>query len=85
MHRYSVDLFSYYGPSEIFGSDGKLKPVLVGVTIVSLPIRTYEHRLNKTKSVVFLYCRFSLFLKDLFFQIICQRKSFSRQIVGEIG
>ena len=28
------------------------------------------NRLKKTKSGVFLYCRFSLFLKDLFFQII---------------
>ena len=25
---------------------------------------------HKTQSAVFLYCRFSLFLKDLFFQII---------------
>ena len=28
------------------------------------------NRLNKTKSAVFLYCRFSLFLKDPFFKII---------------
>ena len=28
------------------------------------------NRLNQTKSAVFLYCRFSLFLKDLYFQII---------------
>ena len=28
------------------------------------------NRLNKTESVVFIYCRFSLFLKDQFFQII---------------
>ena len=27
------------------------------------------NRLNKTESVVFIYCRISLFLKDLFFQI----------------
>ena len=26
------------------------------------------NRLNKTKSAVFLYCRFSLFLKDQFFR-----------------
>ena len=31
------------------------------------------NRLNKTESAVFLYCRFSLFLKDLFFQIICRK------------
>ena len=42
MHPYSVDLFSYSGPSGIFGSDGKLKPVLVGVRIVALSIRTHE-------------------------------------------
>ena len=75
MHPYSVDIFSYYGPSEIFGSDGKLKPVLVGVRIVSLPIRTYEHRLNKTKSVYFLYCRFSLFLKDLFSRLFVNERA----------
>ena len=28
------------------------------------------NRLNKTESAVFLYCRFSVFLKDPFFQII---------------
>ena len=28
------------------------------------------NRLNKTESAVLLYCRFSLFLKDSFFQII---------------
>ena len=28
------------------------------------------NRLNKTEPAVFLYCRFSLFLKDLFFQVI---------------
>ena len=27
------------------------------------------NRLNKTESAVFLYCRFSLFLKDLFFPV----------------
>ena len=27
------------------------------------------NRLNKTKSAVFLYCRFSLFLKDQFFRL----------------
>ena len=30
------------------------------------------NRLNKTESAVFLYCRFSLFLTDQFFQIICK-------------
>ena len=31
------------------------------------------NRLNKTESVVFLYCRFFVFLKDQFFQIICRK------------
>ena len=31
----------------------------------------FMNRLNKTESAVFLYCRFSLFLKESFFQIIC--------------
>ena len=36
-----------------------LKPVLGGI-----------NRLNKTESAVFIYCRFSLFLKDPFFRQI---------------
>ena len=43
-----------------------LKQVLGGVRIVALSI-VLINRLNKTESAVFLYCRFSLFLKDLFF------------------
>ena len=39
------------------------------------------NRLNKTESAVFLYCRFScrfsLFLKDLFFQIILRSQQLS--------
>ena len=45
MHQYSVDIFSYSGPSGILGSDGKqipLKPVLGGVRIVALSISYYE-------------------------------------------
>ena len=33
------------------------------------------NRLNLTESAVFLYCRFSLFLKDPFFQIIHYKKN----------
>ena len=46
-----------------------LKPVLGDVRIVALPL-VLMNRLNKTESAVFLYCRFSLILKDPFFQII---------------
>ena len=42
-----------------------LKLVLGGVRIVALSISSQD-RLNKTESAIFLYCRFSLFLKDLF-------------------
>ena len=43
VHRYSVDIFSYSGPSGILGSYGKQnttfkKPVLGGVRIVALSI-----------------------------------------------
>ena len=38
-----------------------LKPVLGGMRIVAL---------NKTESAVFLYCRFSLFLKDPFRKLL---------------
>ena len=44
----------------------QLKPVLGGVRIVALSI-VLMNRLNKTESAVFLYCRFSLFLRDPFF------------------
>ena len=37
---------------------------------VNGPSSLYCIKLNKTWSAVFLYCRFSLFLKDPFFQII---------------
>ena len=43
-----------------------LKPVLGRVRIVALPL-VLMNRLNKTEYAVFLYCRFSLFLKDPFF------------------
>ena len=35
------------------------------------------NRLNKTESAVFLYCRFSLFLKDPFFQFIKRSQQLS--------
>ena len=33
------------------------------------------NRLNKTDSAIFLYCRFSLFLKDSFFLDYCDTKN----------
>ena len=58
----------------------RLKPVLVGVRIVALSrIRDFPlvlmNRLNKPESVVFLYCRFSLFLKDPFSRLFRDRNS----------
>ena len=35
------------------------------------------NRLNKTESAVFEYCRFSVFLKDPFFQIIYRSQQMS--------
>ena len=49
-----------------------LKPVLGGVRIVHFPL-VLVNRLNETESAVFSYCRFSLFLKEPFFQIITDR------------
>ena len=46
-----------------------LKAVLRGMRIVALSISSHN-RLNKTESAIFFYCRFILYLKDLFFQII---------------
>ena len=45
LHLYSVDIFSYSGPSGILGSGGSripLKPVLGGVRIVALSISSHE-------------------------------------------
>ena len=69
VHRYSVDIFHILVLQEYWvltESRVPLKPVLGDVRIVALSIRS-QNRLNKTKSAVFLYCRFSLFLKDPFF------------------
>ena len=41
-------------------------------------------RLNKTESAVFLYCRFSLFLKDPFFKIILGKRTSSHIIHGNV-
>ena len=43
-----------------------LNSVLGGMRIVALSL-VLMNRLNTTESAVFLYCRFSLILKDLFF------------------
>ena len=47
VHRYSVDIFSYSGPSRILGSDGKQniafkKRVLGSMGIVALSISSQE-------------------------------------------
>ena len=45
VHRYSVDIFSYFGPSGILDSDESripLKPVLGGVRIVAFSISSHE-------------------------------------------
>ena len=49
-----------------------LKPVLGGI-----------NRLNKTESAVFIYCRFSLFLKDPFFPRLF--KHFASDIYWKFG
>ena len=55
--------------SEIIFTNSAEKPVIGGVRIVALYISSQllMNRLNKTESAVFLYCMFSLFLKDPFF------------------
>ena len=69
---YCVDIFSYSGPS------GKLGHSIIQ-NIAQAGARRHEllyipliltNRLNKTESAVFKFCRFSLFLKDPFVQII---------------
>ena len=45
IHRYSVDIYSYSGPSGILGSDRSrilLKPLLGGVRIVAFSINSHE-------------------------------------------
>ena len=46
VHRYSVDIVSYSGPSGTLGSDVEsripLKPVLGGMRIVAFPINSHE-------------------------------------------
>ena len=52
-----------------FESRVLLNKMLGVVRIVHLAL-ALKKRLNRTESAVFLYCRFFLCLKDLFFQII---------------
>ena len=56
MRRYSVDIFSYSGPSGILGSDGKQNTasLLGGVRIVALSISSHGQT-HKIESAVFLY------------------------------
>ena len=42
VHRYSVDIFSYSGPSGILGSDGKENTGAGGVRIVVLSISSHK-------------------------------------------
>ena len=68
VHRYSVVFYSYSGPSGILGSRGKQNTAQAsarGVRIVALPL-VLMNRHNKTEFAVFLYCSFSVFLKDRF-------------------
>ena len=75
----------------ILGSDESrihvpLKPVLGAWELLHFPL-VLMNRLNKTVSAVFLYCRFSLFLKDPFFQIIkllfkCLLGKITREVNG---
>ena len=54
----------------MLGSDGNTALAGArGVIIVTFPLVLMK-RLNKTAPAVFLNCRFSLFLRDPFFQII---------------
>ena len=69
IHRYSVDKLSYSGPSGIFGS-GEL---------LHLPL-VLMNRLNKIESVVFLYCRFSLFVNDPISRHVRIQKVFSEGV-----
>ena len=72
MDRYSIDIFhilvlwKYWNLKE---SRIWLKPVLGACELLHFPL-VIMNRLNKTESAVFEYCRFSLFLKVPFFQII---------------
>ena len=50
MHRYSVDIFSYSGPSGIMSlreSRIPLNMVLGGMSIVALPISSHEQTKNR--------------------------------------
>ena len=70
MHRYSVDIFSYYGPSGILGSDVKQNTAKARVVrIVALSISSYEQ--SKTTSLLFSNIAGSFyFLRILFLRLI---------------
>ena len=70
VHRYSVDIFYIFWSFRNIGSGRKQntanRPVLGACELLHFPL-ILMNILNKTESAVFLYCRFSLFLKDPFF------------------
>ena len=69
VHRYSVDIFHILVHQEYWvltESRIPLKLVPGDVRIIALSISSYEQT-KKTKSAVFLYCRFFLFLNNPFF------------------
>ena len=55
-----------------------LKTVIGDVRIVALSISCSNEQTKKCESAVFLYCRFSLVLKDPFFHIIYKKIVASR-------
>ena len=69
VHRYSIDIFSYSGPSGILGSDGRLNAAWCWWAWEFMHfVLVLMNRLNKIECGVILYCRFTVFLNDPFFQ-----------------
>ena len=69
---HTVDHLCYHFRFGILGSYGKWKTAEAGVMwceLLHFPL-VLMNRLNKIESAVFVYCRFSLFIKDPFSQII---------------
>ena len=81
MHRYSGAISSYSGL--LTESRIPLKPVRGGMRIVALSISFHEQ--TKNESVVFQYCRFSLFLKNPVFQIIYTLRTLAVRSINHLS
>ena len=85
-YRYSVDILSYSGPSEYSAlPESSITLILVMGCENSLFSIIYHEQTQLNSICCFLCCTFSLFLKDLFFDIMTKRDSNQSHQLQRLG